>query len=376
MKIKGLRVDPSFLYKAFSGSEFGKGTDRAVEVVVEDCFNLGVNTIFVFAHSAHPTAGGAMWDTGDPQFATENGHGVGDFLPKLVDKAAERGIGVVASFWMTNYPRRSAVRERWRAKTRAGNDYRPFGEKFGRLSAHEPEFGDWFDALLENCVRNTPGLRGLEALEGAVAVGGETGLGMPDYRLTVPKPRKKDPEDPAWLRARAEAMTRLHGRLFSVASRHGLESFYVQDLGARGIEGALAPFEDYAALTGFDWPGIAAQGADFANLSAIWQQRYAEAPGAGFSPAWTAKAVAHFRDRFAQVNTTKVLAHVEITPWPPENPVIRPTTVQFRDALQGALDAGEGTTIYEYAMARRLSKLVPPLQPFFGAIRSVYKPGV
>ena len=92
MKIKGLRVDPSFLYKGFSGAEFGKGTDRAVEVLVEDSFNLGVNTIFVFAHSADPTAGGAMWATGDPQFVSENGHGVGNFLPKLVDKAAERGI--------------------------------------------------------------------------------------------------------------------------------------------------------------------------------------------------------------------------------------------------------------------------------------------
>lgn len=371
MKIQGLRVDPSYLYRGYSGAEFGKGTDRAVEVVVEDCFNLGVNTIFVFAHSADPTAGGAMWATGDPQFAVENGHGAGDFLPKLVDKASERGIGVVASFWLTNYPKRSAVREKWRAKTRAGNDYRPFGEKYGRLSAHDPEFGAWFEALLENCVRHCPGLRGLEALEGAVAAGGETGTGMPDYRLLTPPPRRKDPESPAWLRARCEAMSRLHGRLFGVAHRYGLEGFYVQDLGARGTGGELAPFDAYASLTGFDWLGIAAQGADYANLSAIWQQRFAEAPSAGFSPAWTAKAARHFRERLADV---KVMTHVEITPWPPEKPVVIPTTAQFREALSSALQVSEGTTIYEYAMARRVSKLLTPAQPFFGAIRSVYKP--
>jgi len=349
MKLKGLRVDPGRLYGFFDG------TAATVQGVVNDCANAGIDTIFVFAYSH---AYGAFYRTTAAGAWVEGGYGSEDFLPRLIEAAAARGLKVVATFRMNRFDQMLASNAAWRCKLKSGKNYDTI------FSAWHSGYRSYFQSILQDCVVRNPGLAGLEACEGAVALNLEGTLStMPDWNQAAKNAFQSlypggTAGSPQWLDVRALGMTELHQILFNVAKQipNG-ESYAVQDLPTVNESSTvLRSFLDYSRQCGYDYRGIANLRPTGMILEAIWQQRAADCPTSTvFTPAWTADAGAQFVSRLTATTDPKRIVHVELTPFSgwATGKYVAPTPIEFEQSLQHAYAAGDGVTIYDYTQVKQ-----------------------
>jgi len=351
MKVKGLRVDPGYLFNAST-------TDAIAKKVVADCKKLNVNTIFLMAFSPfygayYYTPWAGSWPQVDFGSTVEK-----NFIGKLLPAAHAAGLSVVASFRMNLYEKIPGVSTDWNVLRK---DHAPYTVPLDgthstvQRCAWHPKFRTWFSQLLNDFVSLYPAIDGLEACEGSVAQAFESGVTEPDYNAFAladfqRKHPGANPSETVWKRHRSEGLIGLHEILLHATRRlPKAKAYVIHDLVTSPFDAApLMDPDVYADFCGFDWRGIASLGYDFLVQGAIWQQREQNARALGsppgkFAPQWTGAAVKHFGTLMTSLSAAR-MAHVEVTPFPP----VTPTPAQFADALKLAFNGSQGTTVYSY----------------------------
>jgi uncharacterized lipoprotein YddW (UPF0748 family) len=106
-KIKGMRVDPGYLYG------LAPDTTSTVQMVVDDAAAAGVNTIFLLTYSS---VYGAYYKTNYSDTIVEGGYGAADFLGQLLPAAHGKGIKVIAWLPVNNFKNVWTANSGWRSK--------------------------------------------------------------------------------------------------------------------------------------------------------------------------------------------------------------------------------------------------------------------
>lgn len=358
--IKGLRVDPGYMTQSIPDPA------AAAAATVADCVKYGVNTIFAFAYS--PVFGAYYYTQYEGAWA-QTAYGASqtdNFMGQLISAAHAAGLKVVAYFPLNMYQTLAASNPSWQSLCQ---NLQPYSIAFGGymvnpLCAWHPGYQTWFSGFIADALKRMPELDGIDASEGNVAAGFESGPGAPDYNPAAiqdfnQKYSGGQVGDDTWKQHRADGMTALH-QLFLAAVRaaEGVQAYVTNGLvTVQFNETTLMPLDLYAQGCGFDWQAVANLGFDYLVQETIWQQleQNAEALGTAtglFTPAWTASAIQQFAALLSGAPGVK-LAHVEVTPFgAAPAPVVAPTPPQFQQALSLALAGAQGTSMYSYSQLK------------------------
>lgn len=361
-KIKGIRLDPGYLYDTIYQKQGLNDTQKLSTFVVDQVVRHGFNTIYFLAYSPDS---GAFYPTNYSMTIVEGDFGQNDFLGSLLKAAHLKNISVVAWLPVNNFKQVWLKQKEWREKNKWGMDYRPTADIY-LLSPWHNSFRSWYQGFLEDLCTRYPDLDGLEAGEGIVDFNWD---GASDYNkyakaryaASYPKGRIGDEN---WLRFRAQGLTDLHRLLGLVAHNHKKEAHVVQTWSTVDNErGDLMSSEDIMLGSGFDFDGILnldiADGRpDYMVGEFMWQQWQDTYENSAFNIAWTEKAANDFVAKVGQRSTPVI--HIELSPFGRS----KITNLDFLKTLQHAILPGNiGVDIYDFHQiySRGLFKTPEPL---------------
>jgi hypothetical protein len=340
-KIKGMRVDPSYLYGMAASAQ------AAAQLIVNDAVAMGVNTLFMYSYSP---VYGAFYKTTYQYTAVENGFGIEDMLGNLITAAHAKGIKVVAWLPVNDFKQAAKAQPSWRAKTQTGANYVPYAGTFV-MSAWHPGFRSWYKGFLTDLLTHYPALDGIEAGEGQVDYNWDM---TTDYNPTATQLYKQayprgTVGDANWVKFRTQGMTGLHQILGTVAHQYGRKAYVVQTWSPYDDgTGDLMSSADIAAGCGFDFDGImnlpAPGRPDVVTGEFMYQQWAAtDTDVTPFTTAWTIQAARQFIANVAGRVTPVV--HVEISDFG-TGPL---TPADFGAALQDAYtNSTGGADFYDF----------------------------
>lgn len=352
MKIKGLRLDPGYLYDSIFVNKGIVNAPSAARVVVADAVAMGIDTIFV---SAYNPVYGAYYPTTWSKTIVEGGFGKGDLLKYLLEAATAVGIKVVAWLPVNTFKHAWTAFPDWRSKKKDGTDYKPDANVF-LLSAWHDGFQAWYKGFLEDLIGRYPSLYALEAGEGMVdffwnRAADYNPIAKKKFAVAYPNAALGDA---SWRKHRAEGLTKLHAILSEVAHTAGKKSMVVQTWSAKNdVGGSLMTSSEIMNGCGFDFDGIlnltGTAKPDFIIGEFMWQQWRAEYNNPIFTPAWTGIAVREFVGRVK--GRGEAVGHIELSPFGS----VTPTTEQFVETLSHAWLATGGLDFYDYNLVFKQS---------------------
>ncbi len=340
LEIKGMRFGASYYYNQ------GYTAKTLASKIVTDAKNNNITTIFFHTYNS---VYGAFYLTSYSYTIVEGGFGKQNMLRELINAAHANGIKVIASIPVNDFKQAWVAQPNWRSKLRNGSDYVPKTDHYF-LSTWHDSYINWYDGFVKNLINNYPDLDGVEALEGIVDWNWNLDA---DYNSQHnQKYYARYPSgvlgDANWKLFRAEGLTNLHKILINNTHTKGIKAYVVQTWAPKD-NGSLMTSEEIRDGSGFDFNGIMdlANKPDYLQAELIWQQwAYRKNDKATFNPDWTAKA----RDQFLIKvgGRTKVIVHVEITPFGS----YAPTNSEFETSLRHARTGTSGADFYNHKQAQ------------------------
>lgn len=367
-QIKGMRVDPSYLYQDHFRDLGVQDAATATTIVLNDAVELGVNLLFFYTYNP---IFGAFYNTQYPDTQIEEGFGEQDLLRLLLERAGEQDLPVVAVLPVNHFKSVWVNHPEWRSKLSNGSDYVPEGTdgiKYYLLSAWHDEFRVWLEGFVDDLLDRYPSLHGIEAVEALVSLQWSDEVDHNSaclkkfhalYPLQAIQPL-------FWETFRAQGLTELHAIMGQCAHSHGNSLFFVSQPWTIDSNGHLVDSSVIRRGSGVNCHGICGlpktSRPDYLIGEFLWQQwQHEHSDVITFNPAWTATAASQFSSKVGQ--RVKPITHVEITQWAN----VAPTVEEFKEALSVALANSDwGVSFYDYAQIRERPGAMD-------AVKSVYR---
>ena len=341
--VRGIRVDASYFYGMYSGLSAAQVSSQ----VVSKAKASGVNTLFVYAYNS---VYGAFYPTTYGLTSVENGYGKINMFKELTTAAKASGMKVVAVVPVNNFKSVWDSKPAWRAKNKAGGDYRPFTDTY-LLSAWHPEFRTWLRGFYQDLLSKNPDIDGIEAVEPTVDYfwakdTDYNSVATQKYFALYPAGQLGDQN---WVNFRAKGMTGLIYIMTSAAGAAYKNSYLVQTWPAKA-DRSLFSATVIKDNMGLDLNAIlnftGTRKLTYLMAELMWQQWAAEYGPANFPVTWTKQAATTFIN-FVGTRSTPLL-HVEISPFAGSFTSITPTLQEFSNTLLAIKDLKLGIDVYDF----------------------------
>lgn len=345
LKLRSLRVDPSYFYDLYPGS-----TAQSIATdVVTKAKAAGANALVITAYN---TTYGAFYKTTYTFTTVEGGYGAANIFNELNSAAKAQGLLTIASVPVNNFKKVWEVKSAWRAKMISGADYIPASNQY-LLCVWHSDFRNWLTGFYDDLFLNNPNVDGIEAVEPYIDYNwmkesDYNNAATKKFKSTYPRGKLGDAN---WLKLRAQGLTDLVAIMNTKAAQYGKKTFLVQSWPVKS-DGTLYSSDTIRDNIGLDFNGIlnltGSSKLNYLTAELIWQMWAAEYGGTVFSPStWTQQAAVDFINIVA--GRSLPVIHVEISPFWGSFNYVAPTNQEFADSLSGIKDLNAGIDVYEYS---------------------------
>ena len=345
LKLRSLRVDPSYFYNLYPGS-----TVQSIAAdVVSKAKAAGANALVVTAYNS---TYGAFYKTTYNLTTVESGYGAANIFKELTLAAKSQGLITIASVPVNNFKKVWDSKQAWRAKMSSGADYIPASNQH-LLCVWHSDFRTWLGGFYDDLLLNNPNVDGIEAVEPYIDY---NWMKESDYNSAATKKFKSSYPggklgDANWLKLRAQGLTDLIAIMNTKAAKYGKKTFLVQTWPVKS-DGTMYSADFIRDNIGLDFDGIlnltGTNKLNYLTGEFMWQMWAAEYVRPVYSPYnWTRQVAGNFIS-FVAGRSISVI-HLEISPFWGTFGYVAPNDLEFADSLSAVKDLNAGIDVYDFS---------------------------